>query len=95
MVTKDFWLVGFTFRSPRGRLVQHFYVVPTAPHAEAAREAALSRARTSSECLLREGLDVESAAVEARKVLCDDIGVWHLADREPSLGEPATVLAAA
>ncbi len=92
MVTKGFWLVGITFRSPRDRLVQHFYVVSGAPHAEAAREAALSRARTPAECALRGGLDIESAtAVETRAVLCDAIGMWTLADRDTSPGEPAAV----
>ncbi|MGW0812792.1 hypothetical protein ACWD00_05985 [Streptomyces viridiviolaceus] len=96
MVTKGFWLVGIAFRSPRDRVVQHFYVVPGAPHAEAALDAALSRARTPAECALRGGLDVESAtAVEAREVLCNDIGVWTLADRDTSPGDPAAVPAVA
>ncbi|MEV7077880.1 hypothetical protein AB0N88_04920 [Streptomyces sp. NPDC093516] len=92
MVTKGFWLVGITFRSPQERLVQHFYVIPGAPDAEAARKAALSRARMPAECALRGGLGVESAtAVETREVLRDAIGVWTLADRDTTAGETPDV----
>lgn len=90
MVTKGPWLGGITFRPPLGRSFQHFYVVSEAPHAEAARECGLSRARTPAERVLRSGLDVESATtVEARELRRDDLCVWTLADRETTPGEAA------
>ncbi|MGW5564711.1 hypothetical protein ACWEWD_14975 [Streptomyces tendae] len=94
MVTNGCWLVGITFRSPRGRIVQHFYVIPGAPHAEAARKAALSRASTPAERLLRGGLGVESTVVEAREVVCDALGIWDLVDRAPAAGAVMTPVVA-
>ncbi|KUN13947.1 MULTISPECIES: hypothetical protein [Streptomyces] len=94
MVTRTVWLVGFAFRSERGRLVQHFYVVPEAADAEVAREAALRRAGAPRERALRGGLDIEEATAETRLLVRDGLGVWRLGGRGPSSGQPSVFPAA-
>ncbi len=89
MVTRTVWLVGFTFRSDRDRPVRHFYVVPEAADAAAARESALRRARTTRERALRGGLDVDEATAETRRLFRDCLGVWRLGGRGPSPDEPS------
>ncbi|MEW2290976.1 hypothetical protein [Streptomyces sp. NPDC047841] len=95
MVTRTVWLVGFAFRSDQGRLVQHFYVVPEAADAAAARESALRRARVARERALRGGRDVEEATAETRRLFRDGLGVWRLGGRGPSPDEPSGLPAAA
>ncbi|MFI6494623.1 hypothetical protein [Streptomyces sp. NPDC050564] len=83
MVTGRSWLVGLGFRTPRGRLVRHFYVVDGMADPERAHEAALERANDPSERAAHANLRLDDSCVEMRRVSRDALGTWRLCVPSP------------
>ena len=93
MITNRIWLVGFEFRTERGCLIQHFYLVADAANAEVARQTALRKAHSPGERALRGGLDFDETTGETRQVVSDLLGVQHLSG--PRLPDSSMLPAAA
>lgn len=77
------WLVGLGFRTPRGRLVRHFYVLDGTAGPEQAHEAALELANDPSERAAHGNLRLDDGCVEMRRMSRDLLGAWRLSAPSP------------
>ncbi|WP_392756787.1 hypothetical protein [Streptomyces sp. LN590] len=90
MRSDEQWLVGFRFRTARGTLTRHYYVVPQAADGEQAKQLAGQRARSAGERLKRAFAGVDECWIEVRRLRRSAIGDWRLSEgtwRTPSPGQ--------